>query len=70
MYKGTKAHRSSTWSATAFLYCTITKATRSSLIGKCDGVIALGGSMLILSQPRTLQLAARCIRSPRAPAST
>lgn len=47
MYKGTKAHHASAWTATAFLYCKVIKATQSSLKGRCDGVIAIGGSMLI-----------------------
>jgi hypothetical protein len=54
MYKGTKAHHASNWTATAFLYCTVTKATQSSLEGRCDGVIAIAGSMLISQSTQNL----------------
>jgi hypothetical protein len=48
MYVGTKAHHASTWTATAFLYCTVTKVVNpnSNIQATCDGVIAIGGSML------------------------
>lgn len=48
LYAGTKAHHASTWTASAFLYCTITKIVNpnSNIQATCDGVIAIGGSML------------------------
>jgi hypothetical protein len=48
LYVGTKAHHASTWTATAFLYCTVTKVVNpsSNVQATCDGVIAIGGSML------------------------
>jgi len=48
MYKGTKAHHASKWSGTAFLYCKVKSVSgHSSIKALCDGVIAIGGSMLI-----------------------
>jgi hypothetical protein len=48
LYAGTKAHHASTWTASAFLYCTITKIVNpdSDVQATCDGVVAIGGSML------------------------
>jgi hypothetical protein len=48
LYAGTKTHHASTWTATAFLYCTVTKIANSdtNVQATCDGVVAIGGSML------------------------
>ena len=47
-YTGTKAHHAKTSSGTAFLYCTLTKTgTKSAIPVTCNGVVAIGGSMLI-----------------------
>jgi hypothetical protein len=47
LYAGTKAHHASTWTASAFLYCTITKTVPDSNVqATCDSVVAIGGSML------------------------
>jgi hypothetical protein len=48
LYVGTKAHHASTWTASAFLYCTITKIVNpdSNVQATCDGVVAIGASML------------------------
>ena len=48
MYLGTSAHHDSNWTATAILYCTIKKGvTKTKAPATCDGVIAIGGSMLV-----------------------
>jgi len=48
LYAGTNAHHASTWTASAFLYCTITKIVKpdSNVEATCDSVVAIGGSML------------------------
>jgi hypothetical protein len=47
LYAGTNTHHASTWTATAFLYCTITRVVPDSNVqATCDSVVAIGGSML------------------------
>ena len=47
LYAGTNAHHASSWTASAFLYCTITKIVpESNVQAICDFVVAIGGSML------------------------
>jgi hypothetical protein len=47
LYAGTNAHHASSWTASAFLYCTITKIVPDANVqATCDFVVAIGGSML------------------------
>jgi hypothetical protein len=48
LYAGTKAHHASTWTASAFLYCTVTNVVNpdTNVQATCDGVVAIAGSML------------------------
>lgn len=47
-YAGTAKHHASNWTGTAFLYCTVTKVVNpsSNVQATCDGVVAIGGSMV------------------------
>ena len=47
LYPGTARHHAAQWTGSAFIYCGITKVVSSSNIqATCDGVLAVGGSML------------------------
>jgi hypothetical protein len=47
-YAGDSAHHAKTWTASAALYCTITKlVSNTNVPAHCEGVVAIGGSMLI-----------------------
>lgn len=54
MYLGDKAHHNQKSTATAFLYCTVKKVTKSAAKAQCQGVIALGKSMLISESAQNL----------------
>ena len=54
MYLGAKAAHNKKSTATAFLYCTVKKVTKSAAKAKCQGVIALGKSMLISESTQNL----------------
>ncbi len=47
-YAGTAKHHAATWTGSAFLYCTVTKVVNpsSNVQATCDGVVAIGGSMI------------------------
>ena len=46
-YPGTAKHHTAAYTGTAFLYCTVTKVVSSSNVqATCDGVAAIGGSMI------------------------
>jgi hypothetical protein len=47
-YAGDSAHHAKTRTASAALYCTITKlVSNTNVPARCEGVVAIGGSMLI-----------------------
>jgi len=60
-YVGTKAHHASTWTATAFSYCTVTNVVNpnSNVQATCDAVIAIGGSMLTSISTQNLASSSR-----------
>jgi hypothetical protein len=47
-YAGNAKHHAANWTGSAFLYCTVTKVVNpnSNVQATCDGVVAIGGSMV------------------------
>jgi hypothetical protein len=47
LYAGTAKHHAKTWTASASLDCTVLSASKTSIPAACEGVVAIGGSMLV-----------------------
>lgn len=54
LYRGSKAAHASKSTASAFLYCIVKKVTKSAAKAKCEGVVAIDGSMLVSESTRNL----------------
>ena len=65
-YSGTAQHHAANWTGSAFLYCTVTKVVNpsSNVQATCDGVLALGGSMVTSISTQNLASSAPTIVYP------
>jgi hypothetical protein len=52
LYTGNHTHHAKNQTASAALHCVVTTAAQSSLLAACEGVISIGGSMLLAIGPQ------------------